>query len=75
MMGIAEYKHLYCKNVTVFLANGSTVTGYWSEWFSAEDNAWDEDNPDERSESILIDPANDGPIEIQASDIQRIEAA
>jgi hypothetical protein len=72
MNAIEKYKNLYGKKVAVICTDGTVYRGFWSEWFSEEDNNWDEDMP-QPWESILIDTVEGIPTEITEYEIEHIE--
>ncbi|MDO4281753.1 MAG: hypothetical protein Q4C56_08995 [Peptococcaceae bacterium] len=42
-MGIlVERKYLQGKNVTVIYRNGTVISGFWSEWWDADESDWEE---------------------------------
>jgi len=75
MSVVQENYNLNGTVVNVFCKDGQIIKGFWSEVFSAEDNAelaLDNDR-EPPGESILIDTAT-APLEIYVSEIERIEA-
>jgi len=76
MSKLLEYKELFDSEVVVLCTDGTTIKGCWSEWFSAEDNEWaDEEENGPHGESIIIDTAGGAPVEVYVAEIERIEAA
>jgi len=75
MIKLERFHHLNGKNVSVICTDGEVVNGYWSEIFSAEDNAeLAADNGREApGASILVDVADGAPLEVYTSEIECIE--
>ena len=75
-MSVAQENYgLNGKIVNVFCKDGQVITGYWSEVFSADDNAYlaEENDREPPGESILIDAEDGVPVEIYVAEIERIE--
>ena len=51
-------RFLYGKNVKVTYKNGIVVTGFWSDWFFIDDNAYLAEFGDDPCESIVLDRAD-----------------
>lgn len=66
MSKLLKYKNLFNKQVKVHCVDGSTVSGYWSDWISEADN-----EPD--GECIIVDLSSGVPCGISVDEILRIE--
>jgi len=76
MIALEKYYHLSGNTVRLLLADGNTLTGFFSDVVSAEDNAEHaiDNGREPPGASIYLDTTEGIPMEIYASEIERMEA-